>query len=597
MIKKIPKVEVRQVKPTSPFVAQPDLDKKLVFSLAKKRFPNWQQLQYIREYLSKTERLVIRITLGLIIVALGFLTVKFYLRHIVYLPKDGGSYSEAVVGQPAYINPILAQSDVDRDLARLVYSGLFRYDQNFNPVPDLADHYEMSEDQKVYTVYLRQNLKWQNGNDLLADDIVYTYETVKDSGYNSPLRTNYAYVNVERVDDHTVKFSLTQPSSLFLSSLTLGILPAHLWSDLNPSSFRLAEYNTKPIGSGPYSFKELSKDKSGILKTYTLAANGQYYGTKPHLSQITFRLYESFDSAIAAAQNNSVDGVSYVPKGLKATLQKNDSISIHSFHLPQYAAVFFNMKNGLFKNNKEVRQALATATNKEDILSQALDNDGMIVDGPILEGFPGYNKDLKKYNFNIAQAREILENAGWKFPEGKTIRQKNNLDFKFSITTVDQPEYTKTAELLKKSWEDIGASVEIKTVSAANVDKDVIKPRNYDVFLYGEILGYDPDPFPFWHSSQSTVSGLNLSNYYNKDVDKILEDARKLTNQEEIAKKYSDFQNILAEDIPAIFLYSPSYDYGVNHRVKGITQERIAIPSDRFNGIEDWYIKTKLGWK
>jgi peptide/nickel transport system substrate-binding protein len=168
---------------------------------------------------------------------------------------------------------------------------------------------------------------------------------------------------------------------------------------------------------------------------------------------------------------------------------------------------------------------------------------------------------------------------------------------KFSLTTVDQPEYVKTANLLKTSWEALGASVELRIMNATRVDKEVISPRNYDAFLYGEIVGADPDPYPFWHSSQMLEGGLNLSNYYNKDVDKILEESRKLINADERAKKYIDFQNILAEDVPALFLYSPTYDYGTLHKVRGITQERITIPSDRFNGIEEWYIKTKLGWK
>ena len=588
-------IEVKPVKPPSVLAEQAEWDKKLVFSLATHRFPSRQQLQYLPQYLSKKEKIIIRGLLALIIISLGFVTVRFYQRHIVYLPKNGGSYDEALVGQPTYINPVLAQSDVDRDVTKLIYSGLFAYNQQLELIPDLAERYEVSEDLKTYTIYLRPGIRWHNGNELLADDVVYTYEIIKDSDFNSPYYSSFQGVSVERVDDFTVKFTLDEPFSPFLSSLTTGILPAHLWSDLTAANFRLTEYNTKSIGTGPYLFKELTKDRSGNIKTYLLTRNGDYYGHQPYMDKITLRFYDSFEAAVTAAQNNTVEGASYVPKNLKDSLKKNDDITVYQLRLPQYTAVFLNQKNPLLKT-KELREALAYATDKKQILAEVLNNDGIVTDSPILEGFLGYGPDVKKYEFNMAKAEEILDQAGWKIPEGGTVREKNGSEFKFSLTTVDQPEYLKTADILKQNWEKIGASLELRIMNTGRVDKEVIKPRNYEAFLYGEIVGADPDPYPFWHSSQSLSGGLNLSNYYNKDADKLLEEARKLNNADERAKKYIDFQNILAEELPAIFLYSPTYDYGVNKKVKGISQERITVPSDRFNGIEDWYIKTKLGW-
>jgi len=588
-------IKVKPVKPPSVLAEQNDWDKKLVFSLATQRFPSWPQLQYLPQYLSKKEKIIIRTLLTIVIICLGFITFRFYQRHIVYLPKNGGAYTEALVGQPAYINPVLAQSDVDRDISKLIYSGLFTYNQQLELVPDLAERYEISEDLKTYTIYLRPNVKWHNGNELMADDIVYTYETIKDPEYNSPYYSSFKGVSVERVDDFTVRFNLNEPFSPFLSSLTIGILPAHLWNDLTATNFRLTEYNTKPIGTGPYLFKELTKDRSGNIKTYMLTRNENYYGHLPYIDKITLKFYESFEAAVTAAQNNSVEGTSYVPKNLKDSLKKNDNITVYQLLLPQYTAVFLNQKNSLLKT-KELREALAYATDKNQILAEVLDNDGVITNSPILEGFPGFNPDVKKYEFDMAKAADTLEQAGWKIPEGGTVRQKNGLEFKFSLTTVDQPEYIKTANILKQNWEKIGASIELRIMNTSRVDKEVIKPRNYEAFLYGEIVGADPDPYPFWHSSQSLSGGLNLSNYFNKDADKLLEEARQLNNADERAKKYVDFQNILAEELPAIFLYSPTYDYGVNEKIKGISQERITVPSDRFNGIEEWYIKTKLGW-
>ncbi len=588
------KVKPKSIELPTAMAEQIDLDKKLVFSLAKKRFPNWKQVQYLPQYLSKKEKLIIRVLIALIIISLGLLLVRFYQRHILYLPQEGGNYVEALVGQPSYINPVLAQSDIDRDLNKLIYSGLFKYNDNLEIVPDLAESYEISEDKKTYTIHLKPEILWHNSNALLADDIIYTFDIIQDTEFNSPLYASFSGVAIERIDDYTVTFTLPNPFAPFLSNLTVGILPGHIWHDVGPTNFRLAEYNTKPIGSGPYQFKELTKDRSGTIKSYTLERNDNYYLPSAYLEEIAFKFYPDFESAINATNNNNVDGVSYIPKNLKDSITNKNTV-IHSLQLPQYTAVFFNQKNSIFKN-EDINKALSLATDKERILTEALQNQGVVVDAPILEGYLGYHPEITKFNYDPSRAAEVFDEQGWKVPEEGGIRQKDGNKLQFSLTTVDQPEYLLTANILVENWEALNIGVELKIMNPSRVDKEVIKPRNYEAFLYGEILGSDPDPYPFWHSSQSLNGGLNLSSYYSKDADTLLEEARQSDNNEERSQKYIEFQNILVEDMPAIFLYSPLYDYGVTKNIKGINTERITVPSDRFNGIEDWYSKTKLGW-
>ncbi|MBU0598198.1 hypothetical protein KKF61_04365 [Patescibacteria group bacterium] len=575
---------------------QVDLDKKLVFSLAKQRFPSWQQLQYLPQYLSKKEKIIIRTLIVLTIICVGFLIFNFYQRHVIYMPRQGGTYSEALVGQPTYINPILAQNDVDRDITRLTYSGLFKYNEHLELEPDIATHYELSEDKKTYTIHLRQNVKWHNENSLIADDVIFTFETIKDTDFNSPYYSSFKGVSLERIDDYTVSFTLEEPFSPFLSNLTIGILPGHIWGDVAASNFKLAEYNTRPIGSGPFQFKELTKDQSGNIKSYVLETNPNFYNNPPYTEKIIFKLYADFESALNALQNNSVDGINFIPQDYRDSLAKNKDITSYSLQLPQYTAVFFNQKNSLLKD-KELKQALAFATDKQRILEEALQDQGQIIQAPILEGFLGYHPEVQVYEYNIEKAAQMLDEQGWEVPEDGGLRKKGDQELAFSLTTVDQVEYLKTANILKEGWESINIGIELKIMNPMRVNKEIIKPRNYEAFLYGEILGSDPDPYPFWHSSQSLAGGLNLSNYYNKDVDQLLEQARQIDNRDERILKYVHFQNILADEMPAIFLYSPSYYYGVTKDVKGIELTRITIPSDRFNGVENWYIKTKLGWE
>ncbi|MFH0805109.1 MAG: ABC transporter substrate-binding protein [Patescibacteria group bacterium] len=594
--KKVPWVRVTPVELPPAVAEQYEADRKLVMQLAKKRFPGWRQLQYLSGYLSPRERTTMRTLVFVVLICVAFLGTRFYLRHVEYLPRQGGTYTEALVGQPAHVNPVLAQTDVDRDLSRLVYAGLFRLDQNLQLVPDLAERYELSADKKTYTVHLRPNVRWHNGNPLLADDVLFTYDLIQDAEYGSPFASNFRGVTVTRVDDQTITFAIPQPFAPFLVNLTTGILPAHLWNDVSPVNFKLAEYNTKPVGAGPFRFRELVKDKSGTIKSYTLERNPDYYQPAPNLDQITFKLYPDFESAVGAVKNGAASGISYIPKNLRSSLAKTKDLTTRSLRLPQYTALFFNQKVALLKT-KELKQALALGVDKNRILAEALSGDGVAIDGPILDGFLGYNRDSKRYTYDAPKAAAALDALGWKVPAEGGLRQKNGAELKFAITTVDQPEYVRTASILQENWEAISVGIELKIMNPQRIDKEVLKPRDYECFLYGEILGADPDPFPFWHSSQGGSGGLNLSNYGNKDVDKLLEEARQMDSTADRAKKYIDFQNIIAEEVPAIFLYAPYYTYGLPEQLHGFTETSITVPADRLAGAAEWYLKQRLGWQ
>ncbi|MBU1148520.1 hypothetical protein KKI23_00340 [Patescibacteria group bacterium] len=576
------------------------LDKELVFSLAKGRWPSWTQMKFVSQYLSDLEKQIVKITGLVILVAIIALAVSLYQQHIEKIPRAGGNYVEGLIGAPQFINPILAQvNDVDMDISRLVFSGLLKYDQNQNLVPDLATNYEISEDQKTYTFYLRDNIRWHDDVDFTVDDIIFTLQSIQDTEYNSPLLTSFAGVGITRVDDFTLILQLDEPFAPFLSSLTFGILPAHLWNEIPPMNIQFTEYNKKPIGTGPFQFTQLSRDAQGNIKSYTLERNENYFEQKPYLEEITFRFYPDFESAINALNNNQIEGVSYVPQEVKQMIKGGDNHNFHSMRLPQYTAIFFNQKSNSILANDSVRQAMALAIDKAKIVNEALGGEGEIIHGPILPSFTGYHPDIKKYDFDPIRAQELLEEDGWELVEenGEQIRKKDDQILEFVLTVVNQPEQMKTAEILEALWEKIGIKIERHLMNNQVVEKEVLKPRNFQILLFGEIVGIDPDPYPFWHSAQVEYPGLNLAQYKNKDADKLLEEARKTSNVEERNNKYKEFQNLLAEEIPAIFLYNPFYSYGVSQKVKGISSIYITIPSDRFANIQNWYIKTKRVWQ
>jgi len=575
---------------------QKNLDKKLTLSLTKSRFPSLKQVKYLSRVLSKKEIKIIKSLSIIIFISLIFLGTTFYFQHITKVPVLGGEYVEGLVGFPQYINPLLAQTnDVDMDISRLVFSSLFRYNQKLELVPDLVSSYEISKDGKIYTLYLRKDAKWHDGENFTAEDVIFTVESIQNPEFRSPLAPSLRGIKLEKIDDYVIKFILLEPYAPFLENLTFGILPEHLWINIPPINANLAEYNIKPIGSGPFKFKSLVKDKLGNIKSYTLVRNENYYNQKSYLKKITFKFFPNFEEAVQALKTKEIEGISFLPKEFKRTI-KNKNLKYYSFELPQYTALFFNPKNNEILKDKNIRQALAYSIDREKIINEVLKDEGRIIDSPILPGFLGFNPDLKKYKFDPKIAGELLDKAGFELKEGKR-KNKNNEELEITLTTVDQSENYKTGELIKKNWEDLGLKVNLQIISTNQVQRKIIKPRAYEILLYSEIIGTDPDPFPFWHSSQISDPGLNLAILPNRHIDQLLEEARKTNDREEKRMKYIQFQNILAEEVPAIFLYNPTYSYVTHKKIKGLELNRIMVPADRFIEIEKWYIKTKRVWK
>ncbi|MFH0951579.1 MAG: ABC transporter substrate-binding protein [Patescibacteria group bacterium] len=578
--------------------ASEKLDQKIVQNLSSGRFPSTGQFKYLGKILTNREQTIIRIVSIIVVVSVFLLGFRFIQRHIENVPRAGGEYIEALVGSPSRINPLYSvANDVDQDLSTLIYSGLFKQSGTYGLQPDLAESYELSEDEKTYTITIRQDALWHDGAPVTINDVLFTIESIQNPEYQSPLSVNFSGITIEPVDKKTFKLILPEPFAPFVSTLTFGILPVHLWGDVPPLNVGLVEYNIKPIGSGPYVFEKLTRDRLGNVKNYDLVKNQSYYSTKPYIERLIFRFYPDFTSAIQAVKNNKVNGISYVPEEYKEELNKARGVDLLRLNLPQYTAIFFNQKRNNVLSEANVRRALAYATDKAGIINEVLLGDGEPVNGPILPGMLGFNPEMHTYPYNPERAKELLEEIDWTMPEEGEVRTKDDKEMTIKITTSQRPAYEQVLEILTRNWAEIGVKVEADIVDSNRIQSEVIKTREYDALLYGEIVGYDPDPYPFWHSSQQKDPGLNLAIFYSKKSDKALEVARQSNSEEERSLKYKEFQNILAEEVPALFLYQPIYTYGLGSKVKGFPTTFIEVPSDRFTDIENWYTKTKKTWR
>lgn len=544
--------------------------------------------------MSFREKMIISFFLVVMFVSLSFWVRYIYLQTTQPVPKKGGEYAEGIVGQPIYINPLLSQtSEADADLTQLVYSGLLKYDNAGNLTNDLAENYEISEDKKTYTFFLKSNVSWHDGEKMSADDVKFTMDILQDPAYKSPLRQSWQGVGVEKIDETTIKFNLEQPYFGFLNKLTLGILPKHIWENINPEKFTLADYNLRPIGTGPYLFSNIQKDSLGTIASIDLLSFPNYFDGEPYIPKITVNFYPDDNAAMNAYNQKEVGGLGNLPLDRLAEIKSKKSTLNHELVIPRFFSLFFNQTKSIVLANDAVRKSLALAVNRDEIIEQVLGGKGVAVYAPFLPQMNEFNPDTEKNAFDIEKSKEILEADGWKMNEEKGVREKGGTELRFKILTIDWPELSQTAGLLQEQWQKVGVQAEVEILTISDMQQNHIRPREYEALLFGQESSFDPDLYPFWHSSQKQDPGLNLSLFDNKKGDVLLEEARQETNDEARVAKFREFQTILAEKIPAIFLFSPYYVYPVSDQIKGIEMKDINSPSWRFAEVSKWFINTR----
>ena len=306
------------------------------------RVPRIRQLRYVSRILSTTERkIALAAFIAFIFTSIGGFGYLAYSRT-VRVPVIGGTLTEALVGEPKYINPVDAPAnDVDRDLVALVFSGLFRMN-GMDPIPDMAEKYSWSQDGKTLTVNIRQDARFHDGQDVTADDVLFTIDSIQDPARTSPLAARFRGIKAIIVDAKTIQFVLEQPDIGFLTALTVGVLPQHVWEDIPPANARLADLNIKPIGSGPYRFKSFTRDSKGSIRSYTLELFNQYAGVKPFIQTIVFQFFNNRKLAEDALKADLVDSLAFTSFGF----QQNESTRLQTteLELPQETIAFFNLK-------------------------------------------------------------------------------------------------------------------------------------------------------------------------------------------------------------------------------------------------------------
>lgn len=527
---------------------------------------------------------------------------------LVELPAAGGELEEGVVGVPRFINPLLAISNADRDLTMLVYSGLLRYNQDGTLGPDLAERYTISEDGREYRFFLKPDLVWHDGEPVTAEDVIFTASRAKDPTIKSPRRAAWEGVEITKISDHEILFTLKQPYVSFLETAALGLLPAHAWKNVTPEAFPLSNLNIEPIGTGPYRVNGIKRDRDNLPIGYELVPFKRSALGQPKLEKLTINFYSNEDTLIAAYQKGRVESLSAVSPAVAESIV-NDKTKLLAVPLPRVFAVFFNQNQAKIFAQAEVREALNLLVKREEIIKQVLAGYGQPAYGPWPTDPVGAGNtiyDLASVAATASstapeeRAAALLTKHGWgKNPDTNLWEQtikKETRTLAFTLITADTPELKKTAGILKNVWEQFGAKVEIKIFESGALNQNVIRPREYEALLFGEIIGRQPDLYSFWHSSQRLDPGLNIALYANATVDKMLEELKNANPLDDRQEKYERVAAEIVKDTPAIFLYAPNFLYLLPKKIKGISLGFINAPSERFLDIHDWYQTTEKVW-
>ncbi|MBM4329885.1 MAG: peptide-binding protein [Deltaproteobacteria bacterium] len=498
-------------------------------------------------------------------------------------PAYGDLLIQGSIGDASNLIPMLASDSASHEISSKIFNGLLKYDKDLNLVGDLAESWEVSPDGLTITFKLRKGVKWQDGVEFTAEDVMFGFKTI----INPNTRTAYGgdFKEVEEavvVDRHTFRVTYKRPFAPGLSSWgSLVVLPKHL---LEGKDINTTPFSRKPIGLGPYLFKEWRTGEKIVLQ-----ANPNYFDGRPYIDGFIYRIIPDLATMFLELMAGGLDYMGLTPLQYNRqtdTYKMRRDFRKYKFLAFAYTYLGYNLKDWKFQDQR-VRQAITYAIDKEEIIEGVLLGLGLIATGPYKPDTPWYNPNVRKYPYNVEKAKRLLTEAGWKDTGKDGILRKEGKPFEFTILTNQGNETrAKCAEIIQRRLGMIGIKVKIRTVEWAAFINDFIDKKNFEAVILGWTLGQDPDIYDIWHSSKVGVKELNFISYQKKEVDALLEKGRYTFDLKVRKACYDRIQEILAEDQPYTFLFVPYALPVISSRFKGISP----APAGIAHNIPKWYV-------
>ncbi len=481
-------------------------------------------------------------------------------------PVLGDMLVDASSADASNLIPMLAGDAPSHAVAGLVYSGLVRYNPNWDIEGDLARSWDILDEGRTIVFHLRKGVKWHDGAPFTSADVVFGFNKLVDKNTPTPYSEDFLQASkVEAPDDYTFVVHYKKPFAPALASWgLLPVVPKHL---LEGKDITKSDLSRHPIGTGPYKFVEWRTQERIVLE-----ANKDYFEGEPWITKYVFRVIPDSATQFLELKTGSIDMMGLTPVQYSKqtdTVDFKANFNKYGYLANAFTYLGYNLKRPIFQDVR-VRRAIAHAINKAEIIEGALLGLGRPIDVPYKPGTWPYNQNIKKYEFNPQKARDLLAQAGWK-PGSDGVLTKGGKKFEFEIiTNQGNDQRKKTAEIIQNRLKDVGISVRLRVVEWASFIKEFINKREFDATILGWTLSPDPDIYDVWHSSKTKEAEFNFVSYKNEEVDRLLEEGRRSFDKSVRKRKYDRIQEILAEEQPYCFLYAPDALPVVSARIRGI---------------------------
>lgn len=507
--------------------------------------------------------------------------VFFIFLLIVIIYGSFGCYkykmpsSTFVIGisaDPMFLNPVLCTDMTSKMVNAYIFNTLLKYDENLKLTGDLAQRWECDKSGLVWTFYLKKGIKWHDGMPFSAKDVKFTFDKLLDPSTNTFNRgyfqINGKNIEFEVIDDLTVKAKLPEKMASFLSNLTIqGIIPEHILKGEDINRTQRCQFNSQPIGTGPYKFKYWRHSDHIMLE-----ANNDYFKGSPKIPYVAFRIIPSNETRRLALQTQQIDYCDLTDQNINI-IKNIEYINIYKWLNFDYTYLGFDLTKPLFQD-KLLRKAINYAIDKDKIVKATLKGLGEPATGPIAKSSWAYTENVPIYEYNPQKAKQLLNEAGWHLNKDGWMEKKGKI-IEFTINyRSGRPHMEMAVVLIQDYLKDIGIKVNLRSCELSVLIRSC-NPGDFEAVLLNWIEEtYDPDVvYVEWHSSMIGDQGLNFMSYKNPEADKLLDEAQREYNIEKRKELYYRFQYIVADDAPYIFLWNSMSVAGVNKRVKGLAPE------------------------
>ncbi len=569
---------------------------------------------------------VMLIVVGILVLAglMGYLALSFTVR---FVPAPGGTYIEGVVGQPQFLNPLLCSfNEPDRDICALVFNGLVKFNARGEPQPDLALSWSVSDEDDnyglIYTFNLRNDVTWQDGQPFTADDVIFTIGLLQDPTFpgRPDIGALWRSVTAVKVNNYTLQITLQEPYAPFLDYASIGMLPAHILDGIQASNLLDHPFNRQPIGTGPFHVKEFVNEP-GETARVVLEFNPRYYGRQPFINEVEFKYYTTMADAFAAYRFGEVQGIARITPADLEQVRATPSLNLFTAPMAGLTLIFLNTDDpdSPFFQEEDVRRALLLALDRQAVIDGALSGQAIVAHSPFLPNSWAYDPDAPPIRQDLAQARRLLDEAGWIVPDqtsnasggdgsgggrdlaedddaaiprvpsggSDALRLKNSVPLSFTLLV--STHQLDVARAIANQWRVVGVHARVQPVQVG-LASNYLQARQYQAALADIVLDLpDPDPYPFWHETGASA-GQNYSQYKDRDLSEVLEAARRIADPARRAELYRQFAQMFGEKVPSILLYYPVYSYTVSERIRGVQLGPLLTAADRFQTLADWFV-------